>query len=109
MIKKISKKSFNRLLKGKYSIYNNDKFMITTQYGQDNSAHLLKDIGNVLLSALTGFSYVIATPFIIIYYLLTYIPNIYIVDENIDRQKEAEELKVNKDLKKLINKVKENK
>lgn len=83
--------------------------MITKQYGQDNLVRLLKDIGNVLLSALTGLSYIIATPFLIIYYLLTYIPSIYIVDENIDRQKEAEELKVNKDLKELINKVKENK
>lgn len=102
MFRKLSKKVANDLIKCGHPLYYNDEFLIAKQYLEGNLIHLVKDIGNVLLSALIGLGYIIITPFLIIYYLLSYIPNVYIIDESIDKQKEAEELEVNNSMRELF-------
>lgn len=107
MFRKLSKKVANDLIKCGHPLYYSDGFLITKQYAKGNLIHLLKDICNILLSALIGLGYIVVTPFLIIYYLFSYIPNVYIIDKNIDKQKEAEELETNNSLKELFQNTEE--
>lgn len=102
MFRKLSKKVANDLIKCGHPLYYNDRLLITKQYAEGNIIHLLKDICNILLSALIGLGYIVVTPFLIIYYLFSYIPNVYMIDESIDKQKESEELETNNSLKELF-------
>lgn len=98
MIKRISKKSANRLIRAKYTIYNNEKFIICKKYGKykfnfqeifDAFKTLIVGVGNILYSVV-----------LLIIAVIGFVPIINIIDEK--ERTESEE--VDKEMRKRFNK-----
>jgi hypothetical protein len=85
-----------------YTLYENNKIIILKHYNQYGRKKYIKELGECLYMLVYGIISIIAFPFVLIHTLLTFIPNIYIKDGNIDKNKQEEKIKTDKEIEELF-------
>ena len=88
MFKRISLDRCRVFTKTGYSLYENNKILITKQYSQNKQYFI--ELLNCFRMLRYGVMFVIGFPFMLIYTLFSFIPKIYIKDVSIDKKKELE-------------------
>lgn len=86
MFKKASLKSIDTWTKGKYILYQNNKFAIVKHYNKYGRQNYLRDIGQCFYMLICGIISIVGFPFVLIYDLYSFIPKIYIKDKSIDKE-----------------------
>ena len=99
-IQKKSLSSCEFLTKGHYVLWQNNKICIVNQYGQIK--WYWRDIKSCFAMIIYGCLSIIGFPVILIYTLYSFIPAIYIKDPSIDKKKQREKDKANKEMGKTL-------
>lgn len=102
MVKRRSLESCKRFSDYGYTLYENNKFCIVKHYNKSGRKNYFKEIYDCFMMFFSGIGLIVSFPFILIYTLFSFVPSIYIKDENIDKKEQLEKDETNKKMEELF-------